>query len=130
MTNSKPFLFTSLSPGLLHLYDINNSIVVIIDVLRATSTIATALFNEAKCVIPVDNVAKCIELGKQIDSSLQANVTGKLRKALNMAIRLLNTQKNLFREKHWYLRQPMVPSYCIWLLIKVQAILLPDRSLT
>ncbi|MBS1934965.1 MAG: 2-phosphosulfolactate phosphatase, partial [Bacteroidetes bacterium] len=45
MANQKPTLHTSLSPALLHLYDLNNATVVIIDVLRATSTIATALFN-------------------------------------------------------------------------------------
>src|ERR1700744_2910283 len=67
MTTSKPALYTALSPALLHLYDLNHAIVVIIDVLRATSTIATALHNGAKCVIPVDSVAKCIELGRQID---------------------------------------------------------------
>jgi 2-phosphosulfolactate phosphatase len=67
MTNSKPHLYTALSPALLHLYDLNHANVVIIDVLRATSTIAAALYNGAKCVIPVDSVAKCIELGRQID---------------------------------------------------------------
>ena len=67
MNNSKPNLYTALSPALLHLYDLNHAAVVIIDVLRATSTIATALYNGAKCVIPVDSVAKCIELGRQID---------------------------------------------------------------
>ncbi len=82
MTNSKPFLYTCLSPALLHLYDINNSIVVIIDVLRATSTVATALFNGAKCVIPVDSVAKCIELGKQIDSITAGERDGKIAEGL------------------------------------------------
>ena len=82
MINSKPVLFTSLSPALLHLYDINNSIVVIIDVLRATSTIATALHNGAKCVIPVDSVAKCIELGKQIDSITAGERDGKIAEGL------------------------------------------------
>jgi 2-phosphosulfolactate phosphatase len=67
MTNSRPPLYTALSPALLHLYDVSHAVVVIIDVLRATSTIATALYNGAKCVIPVDSVAKCIELGRQID---------------------------------------------------------------
>lgn len=67
MTNSRQPLHTALSPALLNLYDLNHAIVVIIDVLRATSTIATALYNGAKCVIPVDSVAKCIELGRQID---------------------------------------------------------------
>lgn len=82
MTNPKPVLYTSLSPALLHLYDINNSIVVIIDVLRATSTIATALHNGAKCVIPVDSVAKCIELGKQIDSITAGERDGKIAEGL------------------------------------------------
>ena len=95
MTNQKPDLYTSLSPALLHLYDLNNAIVVIIDVLRATSTIATALQNSAKCVIPVDSVAKCIELGKQIDSITAGEQDGKIAKASSMAILLLNTQKNL-----------------------------------
>jgi 2-phosphosulfolactate phosphatase len=82
MTNSKPVLYTSLSPALLHLYDINHSIVVIIDVLRATSTIATALYNGAKCVIPVDSVAKCIELGRQIDAITAGERDGKIAEGL------------------------------------------------
>jgi 2-phosphosulfolactate phosphatase len=64
--NSGPTLHTCFSPALLHLYDLNNAVVVIIDVLRATSTIATALFNNAKSVIPVDSVAKCMEIGRKI----------------------------------------------------------------
>jgi len=67
MANTKPSLFTSLSPTLLHLYDASQATVVIIDVLRATSTIATALYNGARHVVPVDSVAKCIELGRQIN---------------------------------------------------------------
>jgi 2-phosphosulfolactate phosphatase len=82
MTNSKPALHTSLSPSLFHLYDINNAIVVIIDVLRATSTIATALYNGARCVIPVDSVAKCIELGKKIDAITAGERDGKIAEGL------------------------------------------------
>ena len=63
MQTTKPELYTCLSPALLDLYDVDQSIVVIIDVLRATSTIATALHNGAKCIIPVDSVAECIRLG-------------------------------------------------------------------
>lgn len=63
----KPSLYTVLSPALLHLYDVNNTIVVVIDVLRATSTIATALFNGAKEVIPVDSVERCIQLGRELE---------------------------------------------------------------
>ncbi|MFN5930894.1 MAG: 2-phosphosulfolactate phosphatase, partial [Sphingobacteriales bacterium] len=58
----KPTIHTVLSPALLNLYDVSDSIVVIIDVLRATSTIATALFNGAAAVIPVATVQRCIEL--------------------------------------------------------------------
>jgi 2-phosphosulfolactate phosphatase len=82
MAISKPSLYTCLSPALLHLYDINNSIVVIIDVLRATSTIATALCNGAKCVIPVDSVAKCIALGRKIDSITAGERDGKIAEGL------------------------------------------------
>ena len=64
---NKPNLFTVLSPALLHLYDVSNTIVVVIDVLRATSTIATALYNGAKEIIPVDSVERCIQLGNQLE---------------------------------------------------------------
>ncbi|HJU45866.1 MAG TPA: 2-phosphosulfolactate phosphatase, partial [Chitinophagaceae bacterium] len=80
--NKKPALYTSLSPALLHLYDLTNTTVVIIDVLRATSTIATALSNGAKCVIPVDSVAKCIELGKQIEGITAGERDGKIAEGL------------------------------------------------
>ncbi|HWR32415.1 MAG TPA: 2-phosphosulfolactate phosphatase [Chitinophagaceae bacterium] len=65
--SNKPSLHTSISPALLHLYDLTNSTVVIIDVFRATSTIASALYNGAKAVIPVDSVPKAIEISKSID---------------------------------------------------------------
>src|SRR5690242_7809495 len=80
--NNKPSLHTSLSPALVHLYDISNSIIVIIDVLRATSTIATALYNGARCVIPVDSVSRCIELGKQIDGIIAGERDGKIAEGL------------------------------------------------
>ncbi|HET6256453.1 MAG TPA: 2-phosphosulfolactate phosphatase [Puia sp.] len=82
MTNSRQPLHTALSPALLHLYDVNHAIVVIIDVLRATSTIATALHNGAKCVIPVDSVAKCIELGRQIDGITAGERDGMIAEGL------------------------------------------------
>jgi 2-phosphosulfolactate phosphatase len=81
MTN-KPTLHTSLSPALLHLYDVSNSVVVIIDILRATSTIATALFNGAKCVIPVDSVSRCIELGRQIEGITAGERDGRVAEGL------------------------------------------------
>lgn len=69
---SKPILHTVLSPKLLDIYDVKNSVVVIIDVFRATSTIATALYNGAAKIIPVDAVDKCIEIGKATPNSITA----------------------------------------------------------
>ncbi|MFI5123794.1 MAG: 2-phosphosulfolactate phosphatase [Chitinophagales bacterium] len=82
MQDSKPLLHTSLSPALLNLYDVAQATVVIIDVLRATSTIATALFNGARHIIPVDSVAKCIELGRQINCVTAGERDGKIAEGL------------------------------------------------
>lgn len=79
---NKPVLFTALSPALLHLYDITNSVVVIIDVLRATSTIATALHNGAREIIPVDSVRECIRIGKQISAITAGERDGKVAEGL------------------------------------------------
>ena len=80
--SNKPTLNTSLSPALLHLYDLSNSIVVIIDVFRATSTIASALYNGAKCVIPVDSVPKAIEISKNIGGIAAGERDGMIAEGL------------------------------------------------
>ncbi len=82
MEQTKPYLYTSLSPALLHLYDVSSSIVVIIDVLRATSTMATALHNGAKCIIPVDSVPECISIGKQLQGITAGERDGKIAEGL------------------------------------------------
>ena len=82
MPESKPSLFTCLSPALLHLYDVSSSVVIIIDVLRATSTIATALYNGAKSVIPVESVAECISIGKQIEGITAGERDGHIAEGL------------------------------------------------
>lgn len=79
---SKPTLYTSLSPALLHLYNVRECIVVVIDILRATSTIATALYNGAKEVIPVDSVEKCIRLGKEMACITAGERDGKIAEGL------------------------------------------------
>jgi 2-phosphosulfolactate phosphatase len=78
----KPKLYTVLSPALLNLYDVSDSVVVIIDVLRATSTIATALYNGASSVIPVATVPRCIELGKEVDGITAGERDGKVADGL------------------------------------------------
>lgn len=82
MSAQKPTLFTCLSPALLHLYDLKGAVVVIIDVFRATSTIAAALNNGAKCVIPVDSVPKAIALSKNINGIAAGERDGKIADGL------------------------------------------------
>jgi 2-phosphosulfolactate phosphatase len=81
--SKKPALYTSLSPALIHLYDISDSIVVIIDILRATTTITAALYNGAKSVIPVDSVSRCIEIGKKINGVTAGERDGKIAEGLS-----------------------------------------------
>lgn len=94
-----PTLNTCLSPSLLHLYDVSSSIVVIIDVLRATSTIATALFNGAKSIIPVDSVADCIKLGKQMDVITAGERDGKIAEGLKYGNTPLQYQPQFIKGK-------------------------------
>lgn len=82
MNNNKPTLFTCLSPALLHLYDLKNAVVVIIDVFRATSTIASVMHNGAKCIIPVDTVPKAIEISKRIDAIAAGERDGQIAEGL------------------------------------------------
>ena len=82
MKKNIPPLYTCLSPALLHLYDVSSSIVVIIDVLRATTTIATALYNGARSVVPVDSVAECIRIGRQIEAITAGERDGKVAEGL------------------------------------------------
>ncbi len=85
MSEKKPALFTCLSPALLHLYDVSESIVVIIDVLRATSTIATALHNGATAIIPVDSVPECIKIGTALNAITAGERDGKVADGLQYA---------------------------------------------
>lgn len=79
----KPTLHTVLSPKLLNLYDISNSVVVIIDVFRATSTIATALYNGASRIIPVAEVQQCIEIGEKLGGITAGERDGKVIEGLS-----------------------------------------------
>lgn len=75
-------MHTVLSPRLLDIYDCNNTIVVIIDVFRATSTIATALYNGAAKIIPVDSVDKCKKIGLDLGAITAGERDGKVIEGL------------------------------------------------
>lgn len=49
-----------LTPALLNLYEIKDSIVVVIDILRATSSITYGIDNGAAAIIPVEHVEDCL----------------------------------------------------------------------
>ena len=83
MSVSRPALYTCLSPALLNKYEVKNVIVVVIDVLRATSTIATALYNGAESVIPVDDIGKCIAIGKECRGITAGERDGKIAEGLS-----------------------------------------------
>ena len=55
-TKRKPYIDVCLSPALYNLYDPSQSIVVVIDVLRATSSICVAFEYGAECLVPVATV--------------------------------------------------------------------------
>jgi 2-phosphosulfolactate phosphatase len=97
--NNKPTLHTSLSPALLHLYDLNNATVVIIDVFRATSTIASALYNGARCVIPVDSVPKAIEISKSIGGIAAGERDGKVAEGLEYGNSPLEYSRDFIENK-------------------------------
>ena len=71
-------LHTVLTPRLLDLYDLRDSVVVIIDVFRATSTIAAALYNGADRIIPVDNIEQCMAIGKSLNAITAGERDGKV----------------------------------------------------
>lgn len=48
-----------LSPDLMHLYDVKDKVVVIVDILRATSCMATAIAHGVSSVRPVAEVTEC-----------------------------------------------------------------------
>lgn len=76
--SKKPVLNTLLSPRLLDLYEVPGSIVVIIDVFRATSTIAAALHNGAEKIIPVAAVQDCIDIGAKMNAITAGERDGKI----------------------------------------------------
>ena len=51
-----------LSPDLLHLFDLKGKIVVVVDILRATSCMVTGLANGINSIIPVATLEECRKL--------------------------------------------------------------------
>ena len=60
--SEKPVRFVDVcfSPALIHLHDITESIVVVIDVLRATSSICVAFAHGVKSIVPVATIEESL----------------------------------------------------------------------
>ena len=99
MNDDQPVLFTSLSPALLHLYDLQDAVVVIIDVFRATSTIASVLYNGAECVIPVNDVAEAVEMSNRNGGIAAGERDGKLADGLSYGNSPLEYSKQFIENK-------------------------------
>lgn len=82
MSSVKPQLHTCFSPALLDQYDLKGAVVVVIDVFRATSTIAAALYNGAAKVIPVDTVPKAIAIAAATGGLAAGERDGKIAEGL------------------------------------------------
>jgi 2-phosphosulfolactate phosphatase len=82
MSSAQPQLHTCFSPALLDQYDLQGAVVVVIDVFRATSTIAAALFNGAAKVIPVDTVPKAIAIAAATGGLAAGERDGKIADGL------------------------------------------------
>ena len=78
----KPSLHTCFTPALLDQYELKDSIVVVIDVFRATSTIAAALYNGAQCVVPVATVPEAIQKAQQLGGLAAGERDGKIAEGL------------------------------------------------
>ncbi len=70
---------TCLTPALLPLYPLENSIAVIIDIFRATSSICYGIENGAEAIIPVAQVEECAAYRKKgLDYLLAAERNGEV----------------------------------------------------
>jgi 2-phosphosulfolactate phosphatase len=54
-----------LTPALLDIYGVENKVVVVVDILRATSCMTTAIAHGVKSIIPVSSLDECSKLKKQ-----------------------------------------------------------------
>lgn len=89
-----------LSPALLSHYQVEKSVVVVVDILRATTTIINALANGISTVYPVLNVEDCLKLQAKIPNSITAGErNGKIIAGLDMGNEPLNYVGNKFLGK-------------------------------
>jgi len=72
----KPIMDVLLTPQLIPLYPLEDKVVVVIDVLRATTTMTVALDQGATKVIPVETIQECLNFAGQPDHVLAGERNG------------------------------------------------------
>ena len=72
-------LFTPADFGALKQRDLSQSTCVVFDVLRATSSMTTALANGAKAIIPVEEIPEALAVRKRLPEALLAGERGGVR---------------------------------------------------
>jgi 2-phosphosulfolactate phosphatase len=88
-------IFTCVSPALLDTYEFENQTVVVIDVLRATSSMCLAMYNGAKGIIPVLNPESCLAYSDFPDYILAAERNGEVVEGFDVG----NSPLSYSREK-------------------------------
>ena len=83
-----------LTPALFPLYADRKSIVVVVDVLRATSAMCTAFHNGVKKIIPVSTVEEALELKDASNHILAAERNGKQVRGFDFGNSPLQYQDN------------------------------------
>ncbi|MEM6263724.1 MAG: 2-phosphosulfolactate phosphatase [Bacteroidota bacterium] len=63
--SNQKFVHVCLTPSLIDEFDVSEAIVVVIDILRATTSICVAFGNGADHVIPVEHIEECMAYKKQ-----------------------------------------------------------------
>lgn len=72
-------LFSPIEYGALHARDLSQTTCVVFDILRATTTMLTALANGAAEIIPVSEIEEAVALGRKESNLLLAGERGGLR---------------------------------------------------
>lgn len=77
MEQNLPSIEVCLSPDLIYQHDLKHKTVVVVDVLRATSTMCSALFHGVKNIIPVAGIDECLNYRGQENHILAAERDAK-----------------------------------------------------
>jgi 2-phosphosulfolactate phosphatase len=110
-----PDLHVCLTPALIPLYQVEDYIVVIIDIFRATSSICYGIENGAEAIIPVAEVEECAAYReKGLCYLLAAERNGEVVAGFDFGNSRFLTSKKSYQVKQWCLLLPTELMPCIY----------------